>query len=201
MAYAITSIISVFTFLRSLRKSAAKTFILPLALLLTVGSAGAAVTTQAWTPGWDNLSEPLDFSTSHVIWGFSPTGALRITFQLRHARANKLYQVGVAVMDCSTELPDFGQFPFGATTCATTIKQGVTDTVDAVELGVILTDIHGNGSVAVSDPKIAPGTYDLEFFARDGAGCGVTGGGSGLVCNVDFQSPGPFGSETTITIP
>jgi hypothetical protein len=200
MTRAITSIISVFTFLRFLRKSATKTLILPLALLLTVGSAVAA-TTQAWTPGWDNLSEPLNFFTSSVTWGFSSAGFLRVTFKLVGAKPNKLYQVGVVIMDCSTEPRFFGQFPFASTTCATSTKQGVTDTVDNVQLGVILTDIHGDGSVVVANPRIASGTYDLEFVALDGAGCGVTGGGDGSVCNVDFQSPGPFGSETTIIIP
>jgi hypothetical protein len=79
----------------------------------------------------------------------------------------------------------------------------VTETVVAVEFGVVTTDIHGNGSFTVVVGPIASGSYDLEFDARNGAGCNLTGGaGNGSDCNVDLQSPGPtFGMATTITIP
>jgi hypothetical protein len=66
---------------------------------------------------------------------------------------------------------------------------------------VVLTDIHGNGSFAVVIGPVPSGTYELEFFARDGAGCNVNGGGGLATCPVDFQSPGPFGTATTITVP
>ena len=66
----------------------------------------------------------------------------------------------------------------------------------------MLTDNHRNGSFTVVIGPVASGTYGLEFFARDGAGCNVNGGaGNGSDCAVDFQSPGPFGTETTITVP
>src|SRR5713101_138747 len=50
---------------------------------------------------------------------------------------------------------------------------------------------------------VASGTYELEFFARNGAGCDVAGGGGNDVnhCEADFQSPGPFGTATTIVVP
>jgi len=65
-----------------------------------------------------------------------------------------------------------------------------------------MTDAHGKGSYrAVVDP-IASGTYQFEFTARDGAGCDLIGdAGNGTDCFIDFQSPGPFGTETTITVP
>lgn len=68
------------------------------------------------------------------------------------------------------------------------------------------TDSSGDGSFEVVVRPIAPGTYDIEFMAQDGAGCFINSGagnnGCGSDdCNVDFQSPGPFGTATTITIP
>ena len=75
-------------------------------------------------------------------------------------------------------------------------------TTATIELGVVLTDINGDGSFTVVIDPIAAGTYDVEFQARNGAGCDVTGGAGDQEsdCNVDFQSPGPFGTTTTITI-
>jgi hypothetical protein len=91
----------------------------------------------------------------------------------------------------------------GGGTCSTITKQGVTKGVAAVELGVVTTDENGNGSFSVVIGPIAAGTFDLEFQARDGAGCNLTGGaGNGSDCADDFQSPGPtFGDATTITVP
>jgi hypothetical protein len=65
------------------------------------------------------------------------------------------------------------------------------------------TDIHGNGVFKVVIGSIRSGTYNAEFFALDGAGCGLIGGaGNGPDCNVDFQSPGPtWGGAITFTIP
>src|SRR5438445_4548077 len=77
-----------------------------------------------------------------------------------------------------------------------------TDT--AVEFGVVTTDIHGNGRFTVVVGPIASGTYALEFDARNGAGCGLTGGGgnSPSICEADFQSPGPkFGTAVVIIVP
>ena len=91
----------------------------------------------------------------------------------------------------------------GAGACPAITRQGVTETIKAVEFGVVTTDIHGNGSFTVVVGPVASGTYNLEFDARDGAGCNLIGGaGDGSDCNIDFQSPGPtFGTATTITIP
>jgi hypothetical protein len=107
---------------------------------------------------------------------------------------------------CSTFPSTFGQFPNdqGGGACIPLTRQGVTQNVAEVELGVVTTDINGNGSLTVVIGPVASGTYTLEFFARNGAGCDLIGGGS---CDADhaeadFQSPGPtFGDATTITIP
>ena len=74
---------------------------------------------------------------------------------------------------------------------------------ETAEVGVVFTDIHGKGSFKVVIGPVASGTYELEFFARNGAGCDVAGGGGNDVnhCEADFQSPGPFGTATTIVVP
>ena len=185
--------------------------LLAVALFLLAGKASAQMTeaptatTQHWTAGWDSFSEPLNFTSSNVTWSVnSTTRKLTVTFKLVSATASKLYQVGVHIF-CTTFPATFGQFPVagGPGACSAITRQGVTETVKAVEFGVVTTDIHGNGSFTVIVGPIASGTYNLEFDARDGAGCNLIGGaGDGSDCNVDFQSPGPtFGTATTITIP
>ncbi len=142
---------------------------------------------------------------SNITWSVNPTkSTLTVTFRLVGATPTKLYQVGI-VPYCTTFPASFGQFPndTGGSGCVTFTRQGVTASATTFELGVILTDIHGNGSFTVVIGPVAAGTYDVEFQARNGAGCGVTGGAGNQIsdCGDDFQSPGPFGTTTTITIP
>jgi len=174
-----------------------------LAFFLSIGTASAQ-TTQKWTAGWDNFTEPLNFTASNIKWSVSSTRLLTVTFNLVGARHSKLYQVS-AHFFCSTFPPTFGQFPTdgGGGVCLPLTRQGVTKNVAAVEFGVVTTDIHGNGSFRVVVGPIVAGTYHLEFIARDGAGCNLTGGaGNGSDCAADFQSPGPkFGTATVITVP
>lgn len=178
-------------------------FLVALALLLSVGSSVA--TTQKWTPGWDNFSEPLNFTNSSVTWSVSSVGStsnLTVTYRLVGARPNKLYQMSIHFF-CTTFPTTFGQFPSGIGTCGSITRQGVTASVTAMEFGVVLTDIHGNGTSTVVIGPIRSGTYRLEFIARNGAGCGVNGGAGNTVdCEADFQSPGPvFGDTTSISVP
>jgi len=186
-------------------------FMLAGVLLMSASAASTqtagpfTATTQHWTTGWDNFTEPLSFTTSNMTWSVnSTTRKLTVTFKLVSATASKLYQVGVHIF-CTTFPATFGQFPVagGGGACSAITRQGVTETVKAAEFGVVTTDIHGNGSFTVIVGPIASGTYNLEFDARDGAGCNLIGGaGDGSDCNVDFQSPGPrFGTATTVTIP
>jgi len=174
-------------------------------LLISAGTASAATTVQKWAAGWDKFTEPLNHTTSKISWSVSATTfKLSVTFTLNGATPSKLYQVGVHIF-CTTFPATFGQFPantLAAGNCDPITRQGVTKAVASVEFGVVTTDIHGNGSFSVVVGPIAAGTYDLEFVARDGAGCNLVGGaGNGSDCAVDFQSPGPFGTATTITIP
>lgn len=181
-------------------------FLVALALFLSVGTSVA--TTQKWTSGWDNFSEPLNFTNSSVTWSVSSvssTSFLTVTFKLVGATPSKLYEVALNFF-CTTFPSTFGQFPNdqGGGGCVSLTRQGVAASVAEVEVGVVTTDIHGNGTFSVVIGPIASGTYELEFFARNGAGCDVVGGAS---CDADhaeadFQSPGPtFGDRTTITVP
>jgi hypothetical protein len=180
-----------------------KIFLMAVALLLAASAASAA-TTQKWTAGWDNFGEPLNYEKSSVKWSVTPaTSKMTVTFTLVGATPSKLYQVAIQFF-CTTFPGNFGQFPnfYGAGNCPSYTKQGVTKTVAEAELGVVTTDIHGNGTFSVVVGPIAAGTYEVEFGAEDGAGCGLNGGGGNGNCNKDFQSPGPiFGDATTITIP
>lgn len=180
-------------------------FSVGLALLLSASTASAA-TTQKWTAGWDFFSEPLNYKTSKITWSVDAAkSTLTLTFKLVGATPTKLYQVGI-VPFCTTFPATFGQFPndvAGGGDCVTFTRQGVTASATTFELGVILTDINGDGSFTVVIGPIAAGTYNVEFQARNGAGCDVTGGAGNQDsdCGDDFQSPGPFGTTTTITIP
>jgi hypothetical protein len=179
-------------------------FLVAMALVLSASAASAA-TTQKWTAGWDNFSEPLNYEKSKVTWSVNATTKkLSVTYTVVGATPSKLYQVSIHFF-CTTFPPTFGQFPTETNNgaCVTITREGVTASVAAVEVGVVTTDINGNGTFNVVVGPVASGTYSIEFIARNGAGCGLVGGGS---CDTDhaeadFQSPGPFGTTTTVTIP
>jgi hypothetical protein len=183
-----------------------KLFLLAGALLLSA-CAASATTTQKWTAGWDNFSEPLNFTKSNIKWSVnSTTRKITVTFSLAGANPTKLYQVALNFF-CNTFPNTFGQFPVEENpdgTCIVATKQGVTASIAEIEVGAVLTDLHGNGSFKVVIGPVPSGTYQVEFFSRNGAGCDVNGGGGngGDICEADFQSPGPtFGDAITITIP
>ena len=186
-------------------------------VLVTIGAATAqtvdnpsgnapqppASTTQKWQAGWDNFGEPLNFTSSNIMWSLSAARKLTVTFNLVGATPNKLYQVGIHLF-CDTPPAAFGQFfvTSNGSSCIQLTRQNVTKKVAAVEFGVVLADTHGKGSFKVVVGPIASGTYDFEFTARDGAGCELLGGGgNGSDCFIDFQSPGPFGTVNTIVVP
>jgi hypothetical protein len=174
-----------------------------MALLLLAGAASAA-TTLKWTAGWDNFGEPLNYKKSKVVYSVTPAkSTLTATFTLAAAKPNKLYQVGINFF-CTTFPATFGNFPVngGGGACNTITRQGVTLSVTSIELGVVTTDEHGNGTFSVVIGPIASGSYVLEFQTRDSAGCNLIGGDGDTDCADDFQSPGPtFGDTVTITIP
>ena len=167
-------------------------------------AGSATITTQQWSLGWDKFGEPLNLNKSVVKWSVSTSRKLTVTFSLVGAKPTKEYQ-GSINFSCSSTFPTtFGQFPTdsGGGACRSLTRQGVTRDSAEIELGVVLTDIHRNGSHTVVVGPVPSGAYELEFFALDGAGCNVNGGaGNGSNCAVDFQSLGPFGTATTVMVP
>ena len=179
-----------------------KTLALLAAMIFLVCTASAATVTQKWTAGWDILNEPLDFNKSKITWTVSATRKLTVTFSLVGANPNKLYQVGIHIF-CTTFPTTFGQFPVagGGGNCPQLMRQGKTRNVVSVEFGVVTTDRNGKGSFKLVVGPIASGSYDIEFTTRNGAGCNLNGGAGNTFCAPDFQSPGPFGTTTTIIVP
>ena len=176
------------------------------AALLLSACAASATTKQQWTAGWDNFGEGLNFTKSNVQWSVSASSRkLTVTFNLVGATPLKLYQVSLNFF-CTTFPATFGQFPVAVNadgTCGSLTRQGVTATVAEVEVGVVTTDLHGNGSFKIVIGPVPSGTYQVEFFARNGAGCDFINGGpcDANHAEADFQSPGPFGTATTIIVP
>ena len=166
------------------------------------GLDAVTVTTQKFTTGWDIFNEPLNLASSNVKWSISASRKMTVTFSLVGATRNKLYQVGLHIF-CTNAPGTFGQFPTtplsGA--CGSITRQGKTATVASVEMAVVLTDLHGKGSTKVIVGPITSGSYDVEFTLRNGAGCNVIGGSGNSGCAIDFQSPGPFTTTTTLVVP
>jgi hypothetical protein len=160
-------------------------------------ATAAQARTQQFTQGWDVLGGMLNYTSSNVTWSVSSTGDFKATYNLVGAQPSFVYQVGLHFY-CTANPGMFGRFPSGKT-CNTITRQGVQETGTATEFGIVLTDASGNGSFSVDAGTVAAGTYHVEFDVRDGAGCNLIGGASN--CNVIFQSPGPFGTGTTIVVP
>ena len=58
-------------------------FLLVVPLLLSAVTASATATVQKWTAGWDNFSEPLNYTRSKISWSVNATThKLSVTFTL-----------------------------------------------------------------------------------------------------------------------
>src|SRR5271169_5959115 len=125
-------------FLYERRTTMKRMFLVMVALLLSA-SAASAGTMQKWTAGWDNFNEPLNYKKSKISWSVNPTTRkLSVTFTLVGATPSKLYEVGILFF-CTTFPATFGQFPTvgGGGTCQPGTRQGVTETVAGVDVGVV----------------------------------------------------------------
>jgi hypothetical protein len=120
------------------------------AILVASLTASATSTTQNWTLGWDNFGEPLNLTKSTIRWSVAPTRKLTVTFGLAGAKPSKLYQIGINFF-CETFPANFGQYPtdLGGGDCQPLTRQGVTKNYAEVDLGVVTTDRHGNGTFTV----------------------------------------------------
>jgi len=106
-----------------------------------------------------------------ITWSVSTRRNLPVTFKFVGGRRPVSYTRSVFTSSAS-QFPRPSASSRLAAVAPTITRQGVTRRVSAVEFGVILTDIHGNGRVTVVVGPTASGTYHLEFDARNGAGCG-----------------------------
>jgi hypothetical protein len=71
-------------------------FLVSVVLVLLAGLASSheplAPTTQKWTAGWDNFSEPLNLTKSNIVWSVNGTTRnFSVTFNLLGASPTKLY--------------------------------------------------------------------------------------------------------------
>jgi hypothetical protein len=121
------------------------------------GAASAQTTTQEWTTGWDNFGEPLDLTHSNIKWSVSG-GNAQIDGHLYVGRDDAQQALPGWYSDLLHHYSGtFGQFPTnpGAGNCGQITKQGVTASVASVEMGVVTTDLRGNGSFKVVVGPIA----------------------------------------------
>lgn len=157
-------------------------------------------------PGWDQFNAPLDYDDSAITWSLDPLArTLRVDLGLVRSTPSALHQFSIHFF-CRTFPATFGQFPVvgrDGTACRSDTKQGVTRSVAAIELGAVTTDLYGNGNFGVEVGPIAPGTYNIEFVVRKGAGCNLVGGDPGPDnCGAIHQAPGAvYGKTWTLVVP
>lgn len=170
-------------------------------------SRANGVKTVKLFPGWDNISEPLDYDKSFASWQLVDCVekikcSLKVVFSLSAAQPNKVYQVGLHFLNlCKNPPTTFGAFGlFPADGCSEITRDGVTAGVRGAELGAVVTDSNGDGSVSIVVPKPARRDYKVTFTVRNGAGCNISGGAGQGACVVDFRSPGMFGDTQTIKV-
>lgn len=151
-----------------------------------------------FSPGWDVFDISYEGNASSVSWSAGGSGSLSVTFTLAGMQPSRLYQVGLHLFpaDCVGAPRGFGNFP--ASPCVRLTREGRTAHASAVELGVVLTDGGGNGTVTLHLLGAPIGVHRLAFTVRDGAGCRVTGGGA--ACDVGLRYPGPFGEAVRVQI-
>lgn len=186
--------------------------ILTLTSAFHVNFAGAAPTTvsytngtrvtQNWNAGWDIQNAALNYSKSNVVWVYdNSTKTLKVSYYLSGATAAKQLAVGMSFYAATSSCPNptlttFGQYKVNWA-CGSATRDQFTATKQDMDIGVIQVDNNGNGQYDVEISGIAPGTYRIQYWVRQGVGCGF---GNNTVCNMIFQSGGTYGSYYTVTV-
>ena len=155
------------------------------------GGNGASQT--ALQNGWDLYGEPL--VKGKVIWNAPDSqNRLQLTFIVEGARPNHIYQVGLVVVGTLTSDLFTGD-PFGILFASGTVVREVSQPLDLTnwDLGFVATDALGNGSAHFEAPANS-GSFDVQFFVRQGVGCPASN------CGVVFESEGVFGTTVLATI-
>lgn len=164
-------------------------------------TSGASAGALKWGSGWAGVNETLNYTESYVSYDyFSASKYLRVTYSFIGAKPKKLYQVGVHIY-CNTPIAAFGQFSTNTKSCVSHTIDGVTKSVDSVELGMVLTDAGGNGSFEVNVGPLKAGTYNVQFSVRTDAGCYMSGyPASSPKCAVIFSAPAGFGKMLSLNV-
>src|SRR2546425_2216462 len=166
-----------------------------------------------WTAGWDLFSTTFRGSpSSRIVYSLSSNRTVvEIQFVLNGTNLpNTSHSVGLTHFWPSTPscFSSFGTITGGTVSsgssanlgqlladpgsCAAQTKQGITRIVSGFELGILSLDANGSGFLNVTISNVPLGTFQIEFFFRQGVpnlsiGCG----GVPDPCPVLLQSPGP----------
>src|SRR2546425_2416326 len=181
---------------------------------MTNGSSSVALN---WTAGWDLFGTTFRaFPSSRIVYSLSSNRTVvEIQFVLNGTNLpNTSHSVGLTHFWPSTpscfssfgtitggtgssgSSANLGQLPADPGSCAAQTKQGITRIVSGFELGILSLDTNGSGFLNVTISNVPLGTFQIEFFFRQGVpnlsiGCG----GVPDPCPVLLQSPGPtFGA-------
>ena len=159
-----------------------------------INAVSSSANSLRFYPGYDDLSYPLNYETSHVSYGTydSDPDNLYTKFVLDGAKPNHDYRVGVTILfDSSSDcMEKIGQFDAD---CWTGNRQDHSGTNNGITLGIISTDNSGNGSLETEIIDMPPGTHDVYFYVvRDNCNN----------CSVVHQTTSEFTLGTIqITIP
>src|SRR2546427_8380874 len=181
---------------------------------MTNGSSSVSLN---WTAGWDLFGTTFRaFPSSRIVYSLSSNRTVvEIQFVLNGTNLpNTSHSVGLthfwpATPSCfssfgtitagtgsSGSSANLGQLLADPGSCAAQTKQGMTRIVSGFELGILSLDANGSGFLNVTISNVPLGTFQIEFFFRQGVpnlsiGCG----GVPDPCPVLLQSPGPtFGA-------
>lgn len=178
---------------------------------------GSASTGLNWTAGWDLFGTTFrDFPASRIVYSLlSNRTVVEIQFVLNGTNLpNTSHSVGLTLFWPSTAscISSFGTITGGTGStgssanlgqliadpgsCTAQTRQGITRIGSGFEVGILSLDANGSGSLNVTISNVPSGTFQIEFFFRQGipnftSGCG----GVPDPCAVLLQSPGPtFGA-------
>ena len=149
-------------------------------------SLGSGVTTLHFKPGWDDLTQPLNWAKSTVTIDARTRRALTITYALTGAVPGTALQIGIEVFQSPCTMTKLGQYGLY---CGGGTRQGVTATLAEVLLPAPTVGTAGTFQRVVKLKGVAPGTYRFEFTVRDAPNPTVI-----------YQAPGPFAKTAAVTV-
>src|SRR5437016_9411593 len=180
-------------------------------------TGGSSSTELNWTAGWDLFGTTFrDFPASRIVYSLSSNRTVvEIQFVLNGTNLPSV-SLSVGLTHCRTSTASccssFGTLTRGTGSsgstakvrplladsgcCAPQPRQGITRIVSGFELGILSLDANGSGFLNVTISNVPLGTFQIEFFFRQGVpNLSLACGGVPDPCAVLLQSPGPtFGA-------